>query len=177
LKSDLHIAREANPLPIAKVAADLGIPSDALVSYGTTKAKLTHDFCNGADAKANGKLILVTGISPTPLGEGKTATSVGLADGIRQIGKRSVVCLREPSLGPVFGMKGGAAGGGYSQVLPMEDINLHFTGDLHAISSAHNLLAALVDNHLHWGNALDFDIRRPTGGREENILRHSHRRD
>lgn len=176
MKSDLHIAREASPLPINEVAANLGIPDDALISYGTTKAKLSHQFCEAAAGNGDGKLILVTAISPTPMGEGKTATSVGLADGIRQIGKKGMVCLREPSLGPVFGMKGGAAGGGYAQVLPMEDINLHFTGDLHAIGTAHNLLSAMLDNHLHWGNQLDFDIRRRTWGRvvdmNDRALRH-----
>jgi formate--tetrahydrofolate ligase len=175
VKSDLHIAREASPLPIAAVAEALGVPGDALIGYGTTKAKLSHDFCAG-DTGREGKLILVTAISPTPLGEGKTATAVGLADGIRRVGKRGLVCLREPSLGPVFGMKGGAAGGGYAQVLPMEDINLHFTGDIHAIGAAHNLLAAMVDNHLHWGNRLDFDVRRRTWGRvvdmNDRALRH-----
>lgn len=176
MKSDLHIAREASPLPIEAVAADLGIPESALISYGSTKAKLSHEFCAGVGDGAAGKLILVTAISPTPMGEGKTATSVGLADGIRQIGRRSLVCLREPSLGPVFGMKGGAAGGGYAQVLPMEEINLHFTGDLHAIGAAHNLLTAMLDNHLHWGNELDFDVRRRTWGRvvdmNDRALRH-----
>lgn len=174
MKSDLHIAREAMPLPIYEIARELGIPQDALFSYGKTKAKLSHEFCDSS--VGNGKLILVTAVSPTPMGEGKTATSVGLADGIRHIGKRGLVCLREPSLGPVFGMKGGAAGGGYAQVLPMEDINLHFTGDLHAIGAAHNLLAAMLDNHLHWGNALDFDVRRRTWGRvvdmNDRALRH-----
>jgi formate--tetrahydrofolate ligase len=176
MKSDLHIAREATPLPIAQIAADMGIPDEALISYGASKAKLTHAFCESSAANANGKLILVTAMSPTPMGEGKTATSVGLADGIRHIGRRSLVCLREPSLGPVFGMKGGAAGGGYAQVLPMEDINLHFTGDLHAIGAAHNLLAAMLDNHLHWDNTLDFDVRRRTWGRvldmNDRALRH-----
>ncbi len=176
MKSDLHIAREAQPLPIAEVAAGLDIPAEALISYGTSKAKLSHEFCESVQENGTGKLILVTAISPTPMGEGKTATSVGLADGIRHIGKKGLVCLREPSLGPVFGMKGGAAGGGYAQVLPMEDINLHFTGDLHAIGAAHNLLAAMLDNHLHWGNALDFDIRRRTWGRvvdmNDRALRH-----
>ena len=174
MKSDLHIAREAMPLPVNEIARELGIPQDALFSYGKTKAKLSHEFCDSS--AGNGKLILVTAVSPTPMGEGKTATSVGLADGIRHIGKRGLVCLREPSLGPVFGMKGGAAGGGYAQVLPMEDINLHFTGDLHAIGAAHNLLAAMLDNHLHWGNALDFDVRRRTWGRvvdmNDRALRH-----
>ena len=174
--SDLHIARAARPVPIAEIAAALDVPADALISYGDSKAKLSHRFCAHAAARTPGKLVLVTAISPTPMGEGKTATSVGLADGLKQIGKRSLVCLREPSLGPVFGMKGGAAGGGYAQVLPMEDINLHFTGDLHAISAAHNLLAAMVDNHLHWGNALSIDVRQPTWGRvvdmNDRALRH-----
>ncbi len=176
VKSDLHIARDAKPLPIDEVAAGLSIPADALISYGTSKAKLSHDFCESVSDNGNGKLVLVTAISPTPMGEGKTATAVGLADGLRHIGKDSLVCLREPSLGPVFGMKGGAAGGGYAQVLPMEDINLHFTGDLHAIGAAHNLLAAMLDNHLHWGNGLDFDVRRRTWGRvvdmNDRALRH-----
>ncbi len=176
VKSDLHIAREASPLLIDEVAAGLAIPTDALISYGTSKAKLSHDFCDSVHDNGNGKLVLVTAISPTPMGEGKTATAVGLADGLRHIGKNSLVCLREPSLGPVFGMKGGAAGGGYAQVLPMEDINLHFTGDLHAIGAAHNLLAAMLDNHLHWGNGLDFDVRRRTWGRvvdmNDRALRH-----
>ena len=176
MKSDLHIAREASPLPITAVAEGLGINDGALISYGANKAKLSHEFCEAARDNGDGKLILVTAISPTPMGEGKTATSVGLADGLRHIGKRALVCLREPSLGPVFGMKGGAAGGGFAQVLPMEDINLHFTGDLHAIGAAHNLLTAMLDNHLHWGNALDFDVRRRTWGRvvdmNDRALRH-----
>ncbi|MEP5762936.1 MAG: formate--tetrahydrofolate ligase [Halieaceae bacterium] len=176
MKSDLHIARETKAAPITEIAADLAIPEDALISYGASKAKLSHDFCDSQSGNGDGKLILVTAISPTPMGEGKTATAVGLADGIRHIGKNSLVALREPSLGPVFGMKGGAAGGGYAQVLPMEDINLHFTGDLHAIGAAHNLLGAMLDNHLHWGNALDFDVRRRTWGRvvdmNDRALRH-----
>ncbi len=176
MKSDLHIAREARPQPISEIGAGLGISKDALISYGTTKAKLSHDFCSELRERPEGKLVLVTAISPTPMGEGKTATAVGLADGLRHIGKNSLVCLREPSLGPVFGMKGGAAGGGYAQVLPMEDINLHFTGDLHAIGTAHNLLSAMLDNHLHWGNKLDFDVRRRTWGRvvdmNDRALRH-----
>jgi len=176
MKSDLHIAREATPAPIPVVAAELGIPESALISYGTTKAKLDANYCQSLADKPDGKLILMTAISPTPLGEGKTATAVGLADGLRRIGKRTVVCLREPSLGPVFGMKGGAAGGGYAQVIPMEEINLHFTGDLHAIGAAHNLLSAMLDNHLHWGNELGFDVRRRTWGRvvdmNDRALRH-----
>lgn len=176
MDSDLHIARAAIPASIPSVAAELGIPESALHSYGANKAKLDADYCHSLIDKPDGKLILVTALSPTPLGEGKTATAVGLADGLRSIGKRTAVCLREPSLGPVFGMKGGAAGGGYAQVIPMEEINLHFTGDLHAISAAHNLLAAMLDNHLHWGNKLDFDIRRGTWGRvvdmNDRALRH-----
>lgn len=176
MKSDLHIARAASPAPIAEIAAQLGIPAAALLSYGDSKAKLRAQYCESLVDRPDGKLILVTAVSPTPLGEGKTATAVGLADGLKYIGKKAAVCLREPSLGPVFGMKGGAAGGGYAQVIPMEEINLHFTGDLHAIGSAHNLLAAMLDNHLHWGNALDLDIRRPTWGRvldmNDRALRH-----
>ena len=176
MKSDLHIAREATPKPLAEVAGELGVPESALISYGRTKAKLDAEYCQTLSGNGHGKLILVTAISPTPLGEGKTATAVGLADGLRRIGKNTAVCLREPSLGPVFGMKGGAAGGGYAQVIPMEEINLHFTGDLHAIGTAHNLLSAMLDNHLHWGNALDFDVRRSTWGRvldmNDRALRH-----
>jgi formate--tetrahydrofolate ligase len=147
-------------LPIAEVAAKLGIPDDALSPYGRTKAKLSAEFIESRREEPDGKLILVTAISPTPAGEGKTTTSVGLVDGLCRIGKKAMVCLREPSLGPCFGMKGGAAGGGYAQVVPMEDINLHFTGDFHAIGAANNLLAALIDNHINWGNALDIDPRR-----------------
>ena len=176
MKSDLHIARDTTPAPIGEVAAELGIPDSALHSYGNNKAKLDGDYCASLNGGEDGKLILVTAVSPTPLGEGKTSTAIGLTDGLRRIGKKSAVCLREPSLGPVFGMKGGAAGGGYSQVIPMEDINLHFTGDLHAIGAAHNLLAALLDNQLHWGNHADLDIRRPTWGRvvdmNDRALRH-----
>jgi len=176
MKSDLHIARETTPAPISEIAAGLGIPESALISYGSSKAKLDGDYCASLNDGEDGKLILVTAVSPTPLGEGKTSTAVGLTDGMRRIGKKAAVCLREPSLGPVFGMKGGAAGGGYAQVIPMEDINLHFTGDLHAIGAAHNLLAALLDNQLHWGNHADLDIRRPTWGRvvdmNDRALRH-----
>jgi formate--tetrahydrofolate ligase len=176
MDSDLHIARNAVPAPITEVAAELGIPASALHSYGASKAKLDAGYCQSLSGNGRGKLILVTAISPSPMGEGKTATAVGLADGMRRIGKKTAVCLREPSLGPVFGMKGGAAGGGYAQVIPMEDINLHFTGDLHAIGTAHNLLSAMLDNHLHWGNALDLDIRQATWGRaldmNDRALRH-----
>jgi formate--tetrahydrofolate ligase len=146
--------------PITEVAAKLGIAADAIIPYGTTKAKLSFDFINAQKGKPDGKLILVTAISPTPAGEGKTTTTVGLSDGLNRIGKKAMCCLREPSLGPCFGVKGGAAGGGYAQVVPMEDINLHFTGDFHAITSAHNLLSALIDNHIYWGNAAGLDSRR-----------------
>ena len=160
VKSDIEIARAATMKPITEVAARIGIPADALVPYGHTKAKVTFQHINSLKDAKDGKLILVTAISPTPAGEGKTTTTVGLGDGLNRIGKKAVMCLREPSLGPSFGMKGGAAGGGYAQVVPMEDINLHFTGDFHAITSAHNLLSALIDNHIYWGNSLGFDTRR-----------------
>ena len=160
VKSDIEIARESKMKPITEVAAKLGIPADAVIPYGTTKAKLSFDFINAIKTRPNGKLILVTAISPTPAGEGKTTTTVGLTDGLNRIGKKAMCALREPSLGPSFGMKGGAAGGGYAQVVPMEDINLHFTGDSHAITSAHNLLSALIDNHIYWGNKLGIDSRR-----------------
>jgi formate--tetrahydrofolate ligase len=159
-KSDIEIAREATLRPIAEIGGRLGIPADALMPYGHTKAKLAYEFLDGLDSRDSGKLVLVTAITPTPAGEGKTTTSVGLADGLNRIGKKTAVCLREPSLGPCFGVKGGAAGGGYAQVVPMEDINLHFTGDFHAIGAANNLLAAMLDNHIHWGNALGIDARR-----------------
>ena len=159
-KSDIEIAREATMKPIAEVGAKLDIPADQLLHFGPHKAKLSFDYINTLQDKPDGKLILVTAITPTPAGEGKTTTSVGLGDGLNKIGKRTAICLREPSLGPCFGMKGGAAGGGYAQVVPMEDINLHFTGDFHAIGIAHNLLSALVDNHIYWGNDLGFDSRR-----------------
>jgi len=161
-KSDIEIARAASMQPIGEIGAQLGIPSDDLFRYGPYKAKLSADFVKSVQDKPDGKLILVTAITPTPAGEGKTTTSVGLGDGLNRIGKKTITCLREPSLGPCFGMKGGAAGGGYAQVVPMEDINLHFTGDMHAIGTAHNLLAALVDNHIYWGNALNIDARRVT---------------
>jgi formate--tetrahydrofolate ligase len=160
VKSDIEVAREAKMKPIGEVAAKIGIPADALVPYGTTKAKISFDFINSLKGRPDGKLILVTAINPTPAGEGKTTTTVGLGDGLNRIGKRAMSCLREPSLGPCFGVKGGAAGGGYAQVVPMEDINLHFTGDFHAITSAHNLLSALLDNHIYWGNSLGIDQRR-----------------
>ena len=160
VKSDIEIAREAKMKPIAEVAAKVGVPASALVPYGWTKAKVSFDFINSVAGNKDGKLILVTAISPTPAGEGKTTTTVGLTDGLNHIGKKAIAALREPSLGPCFGVKGGAAGGGYAQVVPMEDINLHFTGDFHAITSAHNLLAAMLDNHIYWGNALGIDARR-----------------
>ena len=159
--SDLDIARAAKPKPIAQVAADgLGLPPESLIPYGRDKAKLDLDAVPGLAGRPGGKLVLVTAITPTPAGEGKTTTTVGLGDALAAIGKRAAVCLREPSLGPCFGMKGGAAGGGYAQVIPMEDVNLHFTGDFHAIGAAHNLLAALADNHIHWGGAPALDPRR-----------------
>ena len=159
-KTDIDIARAATAQPIDQVAAKLGIPESALSPYGRTKAKLDTAFLDSLSGEPNGKLVLVTAITPTPAGEGKTTTSVGLTDGLCRIGKKAMVCLREPSLGPCFGSKGGAAGGGYAQVIPMEDINLHFTGDFHAIGAANNLLASLIDNHINWGNALDLDPRR-----------------
>ena len=159
-KSDIEIAREAKMQPITEVGTKLNIPPEQLLHYGPHKAKISFDYINSLKNKTDGQLILITAITPTPAGEGKTTTTVGLGDGLNRIGKRTAICLREPSLGPCFGMKGGAAGGGYAQVVPMEDINLHFTGDFHAIGVANNLLAALIDNHIYWGNELDFDPRR-----------------
>ena len=159
-KSDIQIAREAKIRPINEIGLKIGVPDSDLLQYGPHKAKISFNFINSIKKKRDGKLILVTAISPTAAGEGKTTTSVGLHDGLCRIGKQSIVCLREPSLGPCFGMKGGAAGGGYAQVVPMEDINLHFTGDFHAIGIAHNLLSALIDNHIYWGNKLGIDSRR-----------------
>ena len=158
--SDIEIAQAAKMQRITKVAEKLGIPEDQLVPYGHYKAKISLDYVDSLAKKKDGKLILVTAISPTPAGEGKTTTTVGLGDALNKIGKKAVICLREPSLGPVFGVKGGAAGGGYAQVVPMEDINLHFTGDFNAIGLANNLLAAAIDNHIHHGNALGIDVRR-----------------
>ena len=158
--NDIDIAQAATIKPIGEIADKLGIPNDALMPYGHTKAKVDLNYIDTLKDKPDGKLILVTAITPTPAGEGKTTTSVGLTDGLNRIGKKAMVCLREPSLGPCFGMKGGAAGGGYAQVIPMEDINLHFTGDFHAITSAHSLLSALIDNHIYWGNAAGIDSRR-----------------
>ncbi len=160
--SDLEIANAANKKPISDIAHSIDIAEKDLIKYGNDKAKLSYNFINSLSKKDNGKLILVTAISPTPAGEGKTTTSVGLVDGLCHIGKKAMICLREPSLGPCFGMKGGAAGGGYAQVIPMTDINLHFTGDFHAIGAAHNLLSALIDNHIHWDNELNIDPRRIT---------------
>ena len=162
VKSDIEIAQAAKIRPIAEIAEKLGIPSASLIPYGNDKAKIDADFIKSNGKNENGRLILVTAMSPTPAGEGKTTTTVGLGDGLNKIGKNAVICLREPSLGPCFGMKGGAAGGGYAQVVPMTDINLHFTGDFHAIGAAHNLLAALIDNHMHWENQLNIDPRRVT---------------
>src|SRR6185436_3466287 len=162
-KTDIQIAQEANIRPILDVATErLGIPQKDLFLYGHYKAKVSLKFLQTLRDRKNGKLILVTAITPTPAGEGKTTTTVGLGDALNHIGKKAIICLREPSLGPSFGMKGGAAGGGYAQVVPMEDINLHFTGDFHAIGAANNLLAAMVDNHVYWGNELGIDQRRIT---------------
>ena len=160
--SDLEIANQANKKHINDIAKQIDVPEEALIVYGNDKAKINYDFLDKCKDKKNGKLILVTAISPTPAGEGKTTTSVGLVDGLCHNGKKAMICLREPSLGPCFGMKGGAAGGGYAQVVPMTDINLHFTGDFHAIGAAHNLLSALIDNHIHWENHLNIDPRRIT---------------
>ncbi len=159
-KSDIEIARAAKKRPIQEIGAKLGIESDDLLPYGHDKAKVSQRLIDSVQDRTDGKLILVTAINPTPAGEGKTTTTVGLGDGLNAIGKKAAVCIREASLGPCFGMKGGAAGGGYAQVVPMEDMNLHFTGDFHAITSAHNLLSAMIDNHIYWGNALEIDIRR-----------------
>lgn len=159
-KTDIEIARAADKKPIQEIGAKLGIPSEHLLPYGHDKAKLSAEFIKSVQGKENGKLVLVTAINPTPAGEGKTTTTVGLGDGLNRIGKMAAICIREASLGPNFGMKGGAAGGGHAQIVPMEDMNLHFTGDFHAITSAHNLLAAMLDNHIYWGNALEIDIRR-----------------
>lgn len=160
MNPDLEIARAAKLRPIHEIAAKLNIPNEAIEPYGRHKAKIGLDFINGLQSRADGALVLVTGINPTPAGEGKTTTTVGLGDALNRIGKRAAICLREPSLGPSFGMKGGAAGGGYAQVVPMDQINLHFTGDFHAITSANNLLAAMIDNSIYWGNPLGIDARR-----------------
>ncbi|AUH65426.1 formate--tetrahydrofolate ligase [Paracoccus zhejiangensis] len=159
-KSDIEIARAAKKLPIQKIGERLGIGAEDLVPYGHDKAKVSQRFIESIQDRPNGKLILVTAINPTPAGEGKTTTTVGLGDGLNAIGKKAAICIREASLGPNFGMKGGAAGGGYAQIVPMEDMNLHFTGDFHAITSAHSLLSAMIDNHIYWGNELAIDMRR-----------------
>jgi len=159
-KSDIEIAREAQKQKIQEIGAKLDIPNDDLLPYGHDKAKVSQSFINSVQKNKDGKLILVTAINPTPAGEGKTTTTVGLGDGLCRIGKKAAICIREASLGPNFGMKGGAAGGGYAQVVPMEDMNLHFTGDFHAITSAHSLLSAMLDNHIYWGNEAEIDIRR-----------------
>ncbi|HHZ08264.1 MAG TPA: formate--tetrahydrofolate ligase [Rhizobiales bacterium] len=161
-KSDIEIARAAKKKPIMEVGASLGIPAEHLLPYGHDKAKISAEFIASKKGGKDGKLILVTAINPTPAGEGKTTTTVGLGDGLNRIGKKAITCIREASLGPNFGVKGGAAGGGYAQVVPMEDMNLHFTGDFHAITTAHNLLSALIDNHIYWGNELGIDTRRVT---------------
>ena len=160
VKSDIEIAREAKKLPIKEVAKKLGIEEEELIPFGHDKAKISDQFIKSVKNNENGKLILVTAVNPTPAGEGKTTTTVGLGDGLCALGKRAAICIREASLGPCFGMKGGAAGGGLAQVVPMEDMNLHFTGDFHAITSAHNLLAAMIDNHIYWGNEQNIDLRR-----------------
>ena len=158
--SDIEIAREAKMKPITEIGDMLGIPAESLQPFGHTKAKIDLNYIKSIQDRPDGKLVLVTGINPTAAGEGKTTTSVGLGDALKHIGNKAIICLREPSLGPCFGMKGGAAGGGYAQVVPMEDINLHFTGDFHAIAAANNLLAAMIDNHIYWGNKLGIDERR-----------------
>jgi formate--tetrahydrofolate ligase len=174
--SDIEIARAADKKPIQEVGAKLNIPPEDLLPYGHDKAKVSAEFIRAAARNRDGKLILVTAINPTPAGEGKTTTTVGLGDGLNRIGKKAAVCIREASLGPCFGMKGGAAGGGYAQVVPMEDMNLHFTGDFHAITAAHNLLSALIDNHIYWGNAENIDTRRVAWRRvmdmNDRALRH-----
>ncbi len=174
--SDAAIAASITPRPIEEIGAALGIPASALYRYGPYKAKIALDFARNAEAHPKGKLILVTAINPTPAGEGKTTTTIGLGDALKAAGKRVAIALREPSLGPVFGSKGGATGGGHAQIVPMQEINLHFTGDLHAITSAHNLLAAAIDNHIYWGNALDIDVRRISWRRvvdlNDRALRH-----
>ena len=159
MMTDIEIARSVTPRPIAEIGLELGIPDEHLHRHGHDKAKISAEFIQGLADRPDGRLILVTAVSPTPAGEGKTTTTVGLGDGLNRIGRRAAICLREPSLGPCFGMKGGAAGGGRSQVIPMEDINLHFTGDFHAVTTAHNLLSAMIDNHIYWGNVLEIDQR------------------
>jgi len=160
VKTDIEIAREAKKKPIQEIGEKLAIPYEELLPFGHDKAKVSQDFINSVQDRENGKLILVTAINPTPAGEGKTTTTVGLGDGLNRIGKKAMICIREASLGPNFGMKGGAAGGGYAQIVPMEEMNLHFTGDFHAITSAHSLLSAMIDNHIYWGNEQEIDLRR-----------------
>ena len=169
MATDLEIARAATLLPIADIAARAGIPAERCEPYGRTKAKVGFDFIRSVQDRPDGALVLVTGISPTPAGEGKTTTTIGLGDALNALGRRTMICLREPSLGPCFGVKGGATGGGRAQVAPMDEINLHFTGDFHAITAANNLLAAMVDNHIYWGNALGIDPRRVTWRRALDI--------
>ena len=169
MKPDIEIAREAEARPVADIAQRLGIPMEQLVPYGHTKAKVKLDYLESLDEQPDGRLILVTAMSPTPAGEGKTTVAIGLTDAMNRLGANASVCLREPSLGPCFGLKGGAAGGGYAQVIPMEDINLHFTGDMHAIGAAHNLLAAMIDNDIHWRNERKLDLRRVTWRRVVDI--------
>ena len=160
MQSDIEIAQQSTMKKITDIAMQIGIPEASIEPYGHYKGKIALDYLDTLEPQPDGKLILVTAISPTPAGEGKTTTTVGLGDALNRIGKKTIICLREPSLGPVFGMKGGATGGGFAQVVPMEDINLHFTGDFAAIALANNLLAAMIDNHIHHGNALDIDPRR-----------------
>src|SRR6187431_1880713 len=168
-QSNIEIAQAAKMQPIQQIAERLGIPDEHLDPYGRYKGKVALSWLAGLEDRPDGRLVLVTAVSPTPAGEGKTTTTVGLGDALNRIGRRAVICLREPSLGPVFGMKGGAAGGGYAQVVPMEDINLHFTGDFAAIGVATNLLAALIDNHIHQGNEAGFDVRRVTWRRVVDV--------
>ena len=171
MDSDGDIARRAKLKPVVEIGAKLGIPAESLVPYGHTKAKISAAYLKSLNGRPEGDLVLVTAMNPTPAGEGKTTTTVGLGDALTRIGKRAVIALREPSLGPCFGQKGGATGGGFSQVVPMDDINLHFTGDFHAITAAHNLLAAMLDNHIHWGNALGIDVRRIRWRRALDVTR------
>ena len=179
MPTDIEIAHAVTPLPVAEVAAKLAFPAEAVIPYGAGKAKLAAPFLKSLAGRPRGHLVLVTAVSPTPAGEGKTTTTIGLGDALNRIGKRTMICLREPSLGPCFGQKGGATGGGHAQVIPMEEINLHFTGDFHAITAAHNLLAAMIDNHIYWGNDLHIDTRRgrlaPGHGHERpRPARHRH---
>ena len=169
MKADIEIARACSLQPVVEIAARLGIPPEQLVPYGHTKAKVSLDYVESLRDRSDGKLVLVTAMSPTPAGEGKTTLAIGLVDALNRRGAKASVCLREPSLGPCFGLKGGAAGGGYAQVVPMEDINLHFTGDMHAIGAAHNLLAAMIDNHIHWSNEIRLDLRRVSWRRVVDI--------